>query len=287
MTLAPKKLVAFLAVSLVGCSASSGSSTLTNAELDGLSLRRSALTETVATPTSGATALHLKVAFGLLAKAEKGRDSGWVTWDGSAKVSAGTASAESRLYTEKGDDFTESGDATVVQWQSKTRPHFDVYVMKMAPGAATDTVTVTLPQVTKTLDVAALAAGYEERFAVGDAGHEVALSAVPDEPCAGFSFGYLKVTDGALDFGGLLTDASGATLGRLRFSGTEGELEAHLTQADGAELASGAGTYDATAKSFTLALAKADGTALGGVSGLYAEPSYAARGSYSGHLACP
>jgi len=148
-------------------------------------------------------------------------------------------------------------------------------------------VAVTLPQVTRTLDVAALAAGYEERFAVGDAGHEVALSAVPDESCAGFSFGYLTADEVGLSFGGLLTDASGATLGRLRFSGTGGALDAQLTHDGGVLLASGTGSYDASARSFTLALTKVDGTALGGVSGLYAEPSYAARGSYSGHLSCP
>jgi hypothetical protein len=277
-----------LAVALASCSGlQGGRGAITDADIDSLALKRSALTTTPTTGVGGeAQAFHLKIEFGLLAEEDRGAQSHEVVWDGAAAVSDGTATAEAQRDTEPGDEFVASDLASMVKWSSKTRPHFDTYVMKISPATATETVVVALPQLTRTLDVAALAAGYEERTAVDSVGHEVAISAVPDQACAGFAYGFLTVGDDGISFGGLVTGPSGDTVGRLRFSGV-GALQGELTSTAEGLLATAAGSYDAAAGTFTLALTAGDGSAYGTIAGLYAPPSYSSRGSFAGHLLCP
>ena len=263
---------------------------VTDGEIDAIGTARSELNAPLTTPPSATApaAIHVRLAWGYLAgKAKAGQ---WVNWTGGVTTDGGTVVLENLNFFDRGDRAVPSQSASGVSWVSRTLPHFDGLVVKVQPAAPTDVVSIRMPLFSADLTAADLAAGVEQHFVVDAAGHEVSLASVADtEACAGFAFGYERPSaEGWLAFGGLFTDSSGQVTGRLRFRVDGETVRARLMGPDKQLVASGQGSFAIAAGggSFTLSLARPDGTGAGVVRGLFHSPSYSPRGSFQATVAC-
>lgn len=254
---------------------------LPDSDLAGVQTTQSAITSTV----PAANAFHLRLAWGYLAGELRART--WVSWTGQASVTSGTAALEHLIFFERHDSPLPNPAPNTVAWSSRTLPHFDGLVLKVTPGAATDEVTVTTPLFQHTFAVAELAAGSEQHFVVDAAGHEVSVSSIPDAACEGFALGYMKPSDeGWLGFAGLVVDSHGDRLGIVRFKVENGQVRARLIGANRQVTATGQGTLDEAAHTFSLSLVKPDGTVAANLTGLYTPPAYSPRGSFQARWSC-
>lgn len=268
-----KVLFAFSFLFLVpGCASSSG---VADSEVDAIKTTRSSLTTTDEFATSGV--VHVRLAWGLLAWAEKGKRPEAFEWTGSATLSDGTAKLDMVTFFEKGDEAV-AGEANQLKWNSRTSPHFDGVIGTLTPGSADGTFSIVTPKFEKTLAVSELVNAGELRFDVDDVGHQFSISTLPDEDasCSGFVVGFSRDTN----FKGLRLSNLGDRLGKLRFDVTDGKIAAEVVDLNGEVIESGAGTLDATAHTFSITLSKST------VTGLYEEPSYSSRGSFQATVRC-
>lgn len=280
----PRVLVASLILFTAACSGSSGGA-ITDSEVDAIKTTRSSLTTTdeFATPD----VVHVRLAWGLLAWAgkgfvqtseQKGTKPTGTDWTGGLTLSDGTATLDMSTFFEKGDSAL-NGEANQVKWNSHTYPHFDGVIATLKPGSSASTVAIVTPNFEKTLSISELVQGGEVRFPVDAAGHEFSISALPDEDasCSNFVVGFVRDSS----FKGLVLSNLGDRLGKLRFDIlTDGTLGAEQVDLNGEVVASGTGTIDAAAHTFTLSIGKST------VSGLYADPSYSNRGSFQATSRC-
>lgn len=269
---------------------------ISDTELNLIQSSRDGLVAAQLEPAPGAQTVHVRLAWGYFAGRRNAP--GWVSWTGDATMAGGQVALENLVYFDRHDKPVPTQEAGKVTWSSRTLPHFDGLVLKVAatePGQALAFIT---PKLSRTLTIEALAAGLNERTTVDADGHEVSISSVPDQPCAGFSYGYQKPSDeGWLGFAGLFTDASGTITGRLRFRSDGENLTARLWKKDGAQpydlsvdgepSATGEGRLDTATGQFELALTDKDGAPVARVKGAYAAPSYSPRGSYQAVVSCP
>lgn len=259
-------------------------SLVSDSELGAIQVEQGLTTEQPTSTTSTPGAFHLRLAWGYLAGNRTPPE--WVSWTGKAVVTSGTMQLEHLIFFERRDFPLPSLAANELDWRSRTLPHFDGVVAKVTPGAATDTVTITMPRFTQSFDVASLAAGAEQHFVVDAEGHELSLSAVPDSGCGGFSLGYLRTSpEGWTGFAGLVLNQRGQRVGIVRFRADNGQVQARLLSG-GAVVATGTGTLDAATKRFSITFTKRDGSSAGTLEGLYTDPSYSPRGSFQAHGLC-
>lgn len=265
--------IPLVAVSFFSSCADSGA--VSDAEVDAIKTARSSLVTADEFARPGV--LHVRLAWGLLAWADRGAKESTVDWTGSAALSSGTATLDMTTFFEKGDAPVE-GAANEVKWASQTHPHFDGVVATLEPSSADDTFTITTPGFTKALTAADLNAAGELRFSVDDAGHEFSISALPDEDasCSYFVVGFSR----GAHFKGLALSNLGDRQGKLRFEVSDGAITADLLDTDGAVIDSGAGALDEATQSFTIALGKST------LTGLYTPASYASRGSFQASARC-
>lgn len=263
-----------LGLVLAGCAAETEEDLIPDSALSSM---QSSAALTVAPPEPAAPgAFHLRLTWGYLAG--NFRPPGWVDWSGGLKVDSGTATLERLVFFDRRDIVVPAESPAAVAWKSRTLPHFDGVVVKVAPGAASDVLHVKTAAFERDFAVADLAAGVERRFDVGPNGHQISVSAIPAVGCGGFAYGYEKASaEGWLGFAGLLTDETGAPMGVLRFRADGEVVKARLVGKDQQVLAEGSGTLKETA--FTLSL---DG--LGTVTGFFQAGS--PRGSFQASLRC-
>jgi hypothetical protein len=289
----------FLAAALVLCACGPGQTEeqlISDTELNLIQSSRDGLVAAQPEPAVGAQTVHVRLAWGYFAGRRNAR--GWVNWSGAATMAGGQVSLENLVYFDWHDKPAPTQGSDRVAWNSRTLPHFDGLVLKVSatePGQALAFVT---PKLSRTLTIEELASGLNERTTVDSDGHEVSISAVPDQPCAGFSYGYQKPSDeGWLGFAGLFTDARGTITGRLRFRADGESVTARLWKKDGAQpydlsvdgepSATGEGRLDTSTGEFELALTDAAGALVARVRGSYAAPSDSPRGSYQAVVSCP
>ncbi|MFT3706849.1 MAG: hypothetical protein QM817_04200 [Archangium sp.] len=268
-------LASSLILFTAACSGSSGGA-ITDSEVDAIKTTRSSLTTTdeFATPD----VVHVRLAWGLLAWAGKGAKPTATDWTGGLTLSDGTATLDMSTFFEKGDSAA-NGEANQVKWNSHTYPHFDGVIATLKPGSSASTVAIVTPNFEKTLSIAELVSGGEVRFPVDAAGHEFSISPLPDEDasCSNFVVGFVRDSS----FKGLVLSNLGDRLGKLRFDIlTDGTLSAEQVDLNGEVVASGTGTIDAAAHTFTISIGKST------VSGIYADPSYSSRGSFQATSRC-
>jgi hypothetical protein len=270
--------VSAVAVSFVACGPQNEDELISDQEIAQMQTAQSALTQAQPAVTPGG--FHLRVAWGYLAGNRAARS--WVDWTGGVKVDSGAATLDHLIFFERRDFPMPSSDPSQVLWKSRTLPHFDGVVVHVVPGAATDQLHLTTPLFSKDFEVAALAAGTEQRFDVDADGHQVSVSALPDVGCGGFAFGFERpANQGWLGFGGILSDESGNAQGVLRFRADRDAVFARLLGKDKEVLAQGKGTLNGDKFEFTLG-------AMGTVKGFFQGPSQGSpRGSFQGSLRCP
>jgi hypothetical protein len=270
---------------------------ITDSELDSIQSSRDGLVATENELPPGVDVVHVRLAWGYFAGKFKNLP-GWVNWSGGTQMPGAQVSLENLVYFDRHDKPVATAEADRVAWSSKTLPHFDGAVIKVAATEASQVLQFTTPKYSRALTTAELAAGVNLRETVDSDGHEVAIAAVPDRACAGFSYGYEKPSsEGWLGFAGLFTDASGTITGRLRFRADGNQLTARLWKKDGAQpydlstdgdpSATGEGSIDPASHAFSFSLSDADGNTVARVSGIYAEPSYSPRGSFQATVGCP
>jgi len=274
---------------LTGCGLGSEESLLPDADITDAQVESVDSAISVVTTPGSPAAFHVRVAWGYLA-GKRNWDETWVDWSGSLGVSSGEVALEHLVFFEPRDRPVPSSNPSQVSWKSRTGPHYDGLVMKVMPSTSDAVVHVQTPLLSVDLPTQALAAGLERYEVVDDAGHEVAISSIPDTDCGGFVFGYeLPVLrSSGLVFGGRLTTASGKTAGMLRFHANGDKLEGRLLGNENAILARGTGHLDTTAQESTidLMLNKPDGARFGTIHALFHPPSYSVRGSFEGTLSC-
>lgn len=272
-------------------------SLITDSELDAIVSSRDGLVATQPELPPGVDVVHVRLAWGYFAGKFRNLP-GWVSWSGGAQMPGAQVSLENLVYFDRHDKPVATAEGDRVQWSSKTLPHFDGAVLRVAASEAGQVLQFTTPKFQRALSIEALAAGVNLRETVDADGHEVAIAAVPDRACAGFSYGYQKPSsEGWLGFAGLFTDASGTITGRLRFRADGNQLTARLWKKDGSQpydlgvvgdpSATGEGSIDPDSHSFALSLSDADGNTVARVSGIYADPSYSPRGSFQATVGCP
>lgn len=277
---------------LVGCGLETEEGVLPDSEISEATVESTNAALDVTTTPGAPAASHVKVAWGYLA-GNRAWNREWVDWSGGLGVSAGKVTLEHLVYFDRGDRPEPTNDTDQVRWLSRTGPHYDGLVVKVEPSTADAKVHLGTPPFSVDLDAAELATGIERHVVVDAAGHEVAISSIPDSDCGGFTFGYERPSrEGWLAFGGRVTDASGQLKGILRFRAHGHALQARLLGQDKAVLVQGTGQLQPAAdahgsESFELALTKPDGSALGTVHGIFNPPSYSPRGSFEGTLSCP
>ncbi|MFO0598553.1 MAG: hypothetical protein U0228_24820 [Myxococcaceae bacterium] len=270
------RLLAASVVVLSALSACSGSSSgVADSEVDAIQTARSSLT--TADEFATADVLHVRLAWGLLAWADKGLRPKGVDWTGAATLSNGSATLDMITFFEPGDSKVD-GPANALSWNSHTYPHFDGVIGTLKPGAADATLAIKTASFEKTLSIAELLSSKELRFKVDDVGHEFSVSALPDQDasCSGFVVGFVRGTE----FKGLHLSNLGDRTGKLRFEAADGKIAAELVDENGAVVDTGTGTIDASAHTFTIALGKST------VNGLYEDASYSSRGAFQATQTC-
>lgn len=289
---------AALVLPLVACGLpQTEESLISDGELDAIVSSRDGLVATQPEPPPGADVVHVRLAWGYFAGKLRNLP-GWVNWSGGAQMPGAQVSLENLVYFDRHDRPVATAEADRVQWSSKTLPHFDGVVIRVAASEAGQVLQLATPKYQRALSAEELAAGVNLRETVDADGHEVAIAAVPDRACAGFSYGYEKPSsEGWLGFAGLFTDASGTITGRLRFRADGNQLTARLWKKDGAApydlgvegdpSATGEGSIDPDSHAFALTLRDAEGNTVARVSGIYADPSYSPRGSFQATVSCP
>ncbi|MBL8912792.1 MAG: hypothetical protein JNM17_19020 [Archangium sp.] len=255
-----------------GCAGSSG---VADSEVDAIKTTRSSLTTTDEFASPGV--LHVRLAWGLLSWAEKGKRPEGFDWTGSATLSDGTAKLDMVTFFEKGDQAV-AGEANQMKWNSHTYPHFDGVIGTLTPASLDGTLTIATPKFEKSLSVNELLSAGELRFDVDDVGHQLSISALPDENanCSGFVVGFSRDSS----FKGLHLSNLGDRLGKLRFEVTDGKIAAEVVDLNGEVVDSGEGTLDAATHTFTIKLTTST------VTGLYQDPSYSSRGSFQATERC-
>ena len=274
-----RALVFAAVVALSGCGIPDTEEALVpDSEVNAMQVEQGLTTATPDSLPSTPGAFHLRLAWGYLAG--KRAPPEWVNWTGKAVVTSGTLALEHLIFFERRDFPLPSPAPNELDWRSHTLPHFDGLVARVVPGAATDTVTITMPRFTQSFDAATLAAGTEQHFIVDTEGHELSLSAVPESSCGRFALGYARDSaEGWTGFAGLVLNQHGQRVGSVRFRAENGQMQARLFE--GTTLrASGTGTLDAT-NHFSITFANA-----GTLSGLYNPASYSQRGSFQASGGC-
>ena len=270
-------LAGCVALALTACGLQSEEELISDREIAQVQTARAELTVATPQPPPQPGAFHLRLTWGYLGG--NFRAVNWVNWTGGLAVDSGTATLEHLVFFDRHDFTVPSSDPARVQWKSRTLPHFDGVVVKVSPGAATDVLHLQTASFSQDFDVATLAAGVEQRFDVGPAGHQLSVSAIPDLGCGGFAFGYQRAAhEGWLGFGGILTNESGQPQGVLRFRADAELVRARLLGRNGEVLAEGEGTLRGEHFEFSLG-------ALGTVKGFFR--AGAPRGSFQASLSCP
>ncbi len=278
-----RALLTTAAVALCACGPMTEEDLVTDQEIGSIQTSSAALT--VAQPTTAPTLapVHVKLAWGYLAGDFRARE--WIDWTGGLQISQGTATLDHLVFFERHDFPQPSEDPSQVRWTSRTLPHFDGVVVRLDPGAADAVLHVKTASFSHDFDVAQLAQGSEQEFAVDAEGHQLVISSVGDSACGGFAFGYERPSrEGWLAFGGLLTNAKGEPQGRLRFRADGEAIQARVVDDAHQVIATGEGTLNGS--DFSIALKKADGSALATVKGVFDAPSYSPRGHFQAHLDC-
>lgn len=255
------------------CTGSTGG--VSDSEVDAIKTTRSSLTTADEFSTPGV--LHVRLAWGLLSWADKGARPAAFDWTGAATLSDGTAKLDMVTFFEKGDEGV-AGEANQLKWNSHTYPHFDGVIGTLQPASLDATLALVTPKFEKTLGVNELLSAGELRFDVDDVGHQVSVSAIPDEDasCSGFVVGFVRESN----FKGLRLSNLGDRLGKLRFDVTDGKIAAEVVDLNGEVIDSGEGTLDAAAHTFSITLSNST------VSGLYEDASYSSRGSFQASVRC-
>lgn len=256
------------------CSGSSGGA-VSDSEVDAIKTTRSSLTTVDELATPGV--LHVRLAWGLLAWADKGVKPSAFDWTGAATLSDGTAKLDMVTFFEKGDEAV-AGEANQLKWNSHTYPHFDGVIGTLTPASEGGALSIVTPKFEKSVAISELLAAGELRFKVDDVGHEFSISALPDEDasCSGFVVGFVRESN----FKGLRLSNLGDRLGKLRFDVTDGKIAAEVVDLNGEVIDSGEGALDAAAHTFSITLSTST------ITGLYEDASYSSRGSFQATVRC-
>jgi hypothetical protein len=288
--------LALAALPLAACGPQTEEDLISDDEVSAIISSRDGLV-TTQPPAAESTVVHVRVAWGYFAG--KFRDlPGWVNWSGGARMEGGQVSIENLVYFDRHDHPVATQEADAVAWSSKTLPHFDGAVLQVASSAPGQSLHFVTPRFERSLTIEELSAGVNLHETIDSDGHEVAITSVPDQGCAGFSYGYEKPSsEGWLGFAGLFTDQRGTITGRLRLRAEGDQLKARLWKSDGSHpydlsvsgdpSATGEGTIDLATHRYAFALTDASGTTVARIQGLYADPSYSPRGSYEAVVSCP
>lgn len=265
---------------LSACVGGTTGGAISDSEVDAIKTARSSLTTADEFATTGVT--HVRLAWGLLAWAGKGVRPTGTDWSGGLTIPDGTAKLDMTTFFEPGDAPVDGAAANEVKWNSHTYPHFDGIIATLTPASATGSLVINTASFKQEIPLADLTSGKELRYPVDAAGHEFSISALADEDasCSGFVVGFVRPEGDVTHFKGLRLSNLGDRLGKLRFDVTGSDVSAEVVDEAGTVLESATGTLDATAKTFSITLAKSI------VTGLYVDPSYSSRGSFQATVRC-
>lgn len=259
-------------------------SLITDSEIAAIS-SDSLVSGAVSQPVGQVSPVSVRFGWGYLAGKFMGVNH-WTNWSGTARIDSGKIALLNTIFFEKHDSAPVQQDDQTLSWQSKTWPHWDGFVARVAPGASGDVLHFATPPFTRDFSYGELAGGMNAVFDAGD-GHQVSVSSIPAGKCGGFAFGIEKESaSGWNGFGGRVTDEKGAMGPRLRMKANGAELTARLLAPDKTVLGEGKGAHlrDAAGGRFSVELKDASGKSLGVVNGRYDDPSYSRRGAFEAVL---
>ena len=227
-------------------------------------------------------AAQVRVTWGFLAGKERPDR---MNWSGGLSVDGGTISVEQLLFFRGHDRLLTSDSGASIRWRSRDAIAEGFVARVVAPLEGivrfdTEPLKFEVP-------MAELVEGVQRHFVVDSELHEVSLASVPADVCGGFAYGFGKLAADGINFGGLLTDAEGKTLGRLRFRAVHGKITGTLFSTRGELLAEGSGTMsEEKGDTFSLALTGAGGHPFAKVQGSYQHPAYSERGWFQATYRC-